>query len=98
MSGLRSSRQPSISQMTPAWSFPTPAPLGQSPSGIQSPLAIAMSDGQSPGDVASSGTVAVLNSLQDLLDALDTLPCIKYVAGIAVKILQTIDVCTLVFY
>lgn len=53
-----------------------------------------MTDIQSATPAMASASAAVLNSLSDLLDALDTLPCIKYVAGVAVKILQTIDVKT----
>ena len=35
---------------------------------------------------------AVLGALQDIFEAVNTLPCIKYVAGVSIKILQIIEV------
>ena len=51
-----------------------------------------MSDSQSFADVASSTTAAALSSLHDVLDAFNQFPCIKYLASVAVKTLETIDV------
>ncbi|GJE96796.1 hypothetical protein PsYK624_130020 [Phanerochaete sordida] len=83
---MSGSRRPRASTSLSTW------PLVESPmfstSGSAGPGAV---DGQSPAAVIASVSTAALNSLQDLLDAANTLPCIKYVASVAVKILQTID-------
>ena len=44
-------------------------------------------------DAALSAAVAAMDALKDVLEAFDTLPCVKYIASIGVKILQTVDVC-----
>lgn len=84
---MSGSRRPRASTSLSTW------PLVESPmfstSGSGGSGAV---DGQSPAAVIASVSTAALNSLQDLLDAANTLPCIKYVASVAVKILQTIDV------
>ena len=40
----------------------------------------------------SSTAGAALDVLKDILEGFDTLPCVKYIAGIGVKILQIVDV------
>lgn len=37
-------------------------------------------------------TSAALGGLKDIMEALNTLPCVKYIASVAVKILEIIDV------
>ena len=46
----------------------------------------------SASDYALSATGAALDALKDILEAVDTLPCVKYIAGVGVKILETLDV------
>lgn len=43
-------------------------------------------------DYGLSVTSAALDALKDILEALDTLPCVKYIASVGVKILKVIDV------
>lgn len=43
-------------------------------------------------DTLVSAASTALEALKDILDAADTLPCIKYIAGVGVKILEIIDV------
>jgi hypothetical protein len=47
-----------------------------------------------PKGAGLSSTVQTsLEVLKDILEAVDTLPCVKYVAGIAIKILEVTGVC-----
>ena len=46
----------------------------------------------STSDYVLSATGAALDALKDILEAVDTLPCVKYIAGVGVKILETLDV------
>jgi hypothetical protein len=41
---------------------------------------------------SSANVSLVLSGLKDVLEAVDTLPCVKYIASIAIKILEVIDV------
>ena len=70
-------------------SRPPPIPLASRPRAVSAP-----NGSETPNTYASAanGTIVALDALQDLLEALDMLPCVKYVAGVVVKILQVIDV------
>lgn len=46
----------------------------------------------STSDVAISASGVALGALKDVLEATDSLPCIKYLAGVCLKILEIIDV------
>ena len=46
----------------------------------------------SPSDLVLSGTSAALDALKNVLEAVDTLPCVKYIASVGVKILEIVDV------
>jgi hypothetical protein len=41
---------------------------------------------------SSANLALALSSLKDVLEAVNTLPCVKYIASIAIKILEVIDV------
>lgn len=44
------------------------------------------------GGAISSTTSAALGALKDVLEAVDQLPCVKYIASVGVKVLEIIDV------
>lgn len=52
--------------------------------------AIGTSPNGSLGLTSTAG--AALDILKNILDGMDTLPCVKYVAGVGVKILEIVDV------
>jgi hypothetical protein len=49
---------------------------------------------------SSANVSLALSGLKDVLEAVDTLPCVKYIASVAIKILEVIDVgdCDIHYY
>ncbi|GJE99857.1 hypothetical protein PsYK624_161310 [Phanerochaete sordida] len=72
-------------------SRPPPIPFSsRPPTTPRTPLSL-LDDSPSSSDTALSLTAAALDALKDVLEALDTLPCVKYIASIGLKILETVD-------
>ncbi|GJE91827.1 hypothetical protein PsYK624_079780 [Phanerochaete sordida] len=70
---------------------PPPIPFSSRPSTTsRAPLSL-VADSPSRSETALSVTAATLSTLKDVLEALDTLPCVKYIASIGLKILETVD-------
>ena len=67
----------------------------KAPSPSRSPF-LTVRDVVEPPKGAAGLSTAVqtsLSILKDVLEAVDTLPCVKYIAGVGVKILEITDVC-----
>ena len=76
----------SVSEMTD--SRPPPIPLSSRPVSNE----FAQDSPRTVINSALSATSAALDTLKDVLEASDTLPCVQYVAGVVLKILHTIHV------
>lgn len=71
-----------------------PAPLATKPSFSQSFSSVSDALTSPRGSsTALSMSVHGLDALQDVFEAVNTLPCIKYIAGISIKVLEIIQVC-----
>lgn len=62
-------------------------------SSVHDALSIASSTSSEGLSIVAS---AALDALKDVLDAADTLSCVKYIAGVGVKILESMEVSKLI--
>lgn len=66
----------------------------QYPSGavLSRPVSVQDRSLGSPSDVALSVSKAALGTLKDVLDAVDGVPCVRYLASVGIKILEIMEV------